>query len=119
MKKFPAIVTCLPAGLLLGLLAIGQATAKLPPPSDEAKAKAAETKAKSAWSDKVAAYQLCLVQDKTAAGYLKATGKSASAAEGISPCADPGPYVSASAVSTVTSTAAPAMPAPQSIAKKP
>ena len=37
------------------------ALAKLPPPSDEAKAKAAEAAAKAAWSDKVGAYQLCQV----------------------------------------------------------
>ena len=40
-------------------LSVGAALAKLPPQSDEAKAKAAETAAKTAWSDKVASFQLC------------------------------------------------------------
>src|SRR5437899_11963571 len=112
MRKFSAIVTRLPAslllGLLLGVLALGQASAKIPPPSDEAKAKAAEAKAKTAWSDKVAAYKLCLAQDKTAAAYLKATGKSASAVAGVAPCNDPGPYVSAANVAKLTAAPTPA-----------
>jgi hypothetical protein len=77
------------------LLLAGTAAAKLPPPSDEAKAKAAETAAKTAWTDKVAAYQLCKAQDKVAAGYLahaKAAGRPASAPVETPPCADPGPF---------------------------
>lgn len=112
MKKFPAIVTRLSAILLFCLLAVGQAWARLPAPTEEAKAKAAETKAKAGWSDKVAAYKLCLVQDKIAATYLTAAGKSATAAEGVSPCKDPGPYVSAEDASKLTPAAAPA-PAPE------
>jgi len=71
------------------------ATAKLPPLSDEAKAKAAEAAGKTAWNDKVAAYQLCQTQDKIAASYRKTTataGKAASAADPTPGCVDPGPY---------------------------
>ena len=42
------------------MLALPLAQAKLPPPSPEAQASAAQAKLKAAWSDKVAAYQLCL-----------------------------------------------------------
>jgi hypothetical protein len=54
--------------------------AKLPPPSDEAKAAAAETAAKAAWADKVGAYKLCLSQDRVADGYSKSGKASAPAA---------------------------------------
>ena len=66
--------------------------AKLPAPTDEAKAKADEAKAKAVWSDKTAAYQLCKAQDKTAERYRKENKKppmDASAAK----CEDPGPCV--------------------------
>ncbi|MDQ3057914.1 MAG: hypothetical protein M3R45_00125 [Pseudomonadota bacterium] len=92
MKNF------LMAGLLLGSCAL--ALAKLPPPSDEAKAKAAETAAKTAWSGKVDAYQMCLSQDKVAAHYhqlAKAAGKETRPATATPPCADPGPFVYAPA----------------------
>ena len=72
------------------------AAAKLPALSDEAKAKAADTASRSAWSDKVATYQLCQAQDKVVASYRKtatAAGKAASAAEPTPGCTDPGPYV--------------------------
>jgi hypothetical protein len=74
----------------------GVASATLPAPSDAVKAKAAETAAKSAWSDKVALYQLCLSQDRTAEAYRraqKAAGKPVPAPVTAPPCADPGPYV--------------------------
>jgi hypothetical protein len=71
----------------------GAAMAKLPAPSDEAKAKAAETQAKAAHGTKVAAYQLCLSQDKVAAKF--ADKARAVPAE---PCANPGPFVPAIAV---------------------
>ena len=45
----------------------GSVLAKLPALSDEAKAKAAETAAKTAHTGKVEAYQLCKAIDKTAA----------------------------------------------------
>ena len=77
-------------------LTVGAALAKLPPPNDEAKAKAAETADKAAWSDKVSAYQTCRVMDRVATTYrtqAAGTGKAASAPEQTPGCADPGPYV--------------------------
>jgi hypothetical protein len=73
----------------------GAALAKLPSPSDEAKAKSAETANKAAWNDKVAAYQLCRSMDRVAAGYRTravGAGKAASAPEQTPACSDPGPY---------------------------
>ena len=69
--------------------------AKLPALNDEAKVKAAETAAKTAWSTKVDAFKLCMSQDKTAAGYYKsasAKGKSTKTAATTPPCADPGAF---------------------------
>ena len=71
------------------------AVAKLPPVSDEVKQKAAETAARSAWSDKVAAYKLCLAMDRTADAYrrtVKATGKEPPTPETRAPCSDPGQF---------------------------
>ena len=70
--------------------------AKLPAPSDEAKAKAAEVAAKTAWSGKVDNYLLCKSQDKVAASYYKtakAAGKDTKPASATPPCADPGAFV--------------------------
>ena len=81
--------------LILACLS-GAALAKLPPLSDEAKAKAAETAAKSAWAGKVDIYQLCKVQDKVAAAYYKsasAAGKPTKPATTTATCADPGAFV--------------------------
>lgn len=61
--------------------------AKLPAPSDEAKAKAAEAAAKTAHAGKVDAYQLCKAQDRVAARTNKAAAKTPST------CVDPGPFV--------------------------
>lgn len=85
--------------LLLALitLAIGSAAwAKLPPPTDEAKAAAAAAKDKADWSNKVAAYQLCMSQDKVAAHYQKTKGAKKPSTD-LPPCANPGPYVAAAA----------------------
>ena len=71
------------------------ALAKLPAPSDEAKAKAAETAAKAAWTSKMDNYQLCKSQDKVAASYYKtamATGKPTKPATTVPPCTEPGPF---------------------------
>src|SRR5438128_2458692 len=71
-------------------------TAKLPAPSDEAKAKAAETAAKGAWGDKVAAYHLCQSMDKVADTYRKgskSSGKDVPAPVATAACTDPGPFV--------------------------
>lgn len=80
-----------------GLLLMGGVVlAKLPALSDDAKAKAAEAAAKTAWSGKVDAYLLCKSQDKAAAHYYKtakANGKEAKPPVAMPACADPGPFV--------------------------
>ena len=68
------------------------ASAKLPAPSPEAAAKAAEASAKTAWAGKVDGYKLCLSQDKVAAHYRKTTPSAKPAAAGGAACADPGPF---------------------------
>jgi hypothetical protein len=110
MKTFTLIV--------FGLLAAGSAFGKLPPPSDEAKAKAAETAAKTAHGNAVANYQLCKSMDSVAAKYhaaAKQAGKAASAPTATPPCADPGPFVytppAAAAPVAAAPAAAPAAPA--------
>lgn len=92
------------------------ALAKLPAPSEEAKAKADETKAKAAWTGKVGAYKLCLAQDRVVAHYKKTSGKGAAAAGS---CADPGPFVYTPNAAAAPATAAPAAPATVAAAKKP
>jgi hypothetical protein len=87
MKKI-LITVCLAGLPLLSL-------AKLPPLSDEAKAKAAEAAAKAAWTGKVDAFLLCKSQDKVAAAYFKtakATGKETKPPSAAPACADPGPF---------------------------
>ena len=70
----------------------GLSHAKLPPLSDEAKAKAAETAAKAAWTDKVGLYKMCKSMDQVADVYRKtASGKDVPGAT-AAPCVDPGPY---------------------------
>lgn len=77
---------------ILGLALSGAALAKLPPLSDEAKAKAAEAAAKTAHANKVAAYKLCLVEDKVAATYLAEARKAGKDVKPMPtpPCVDPG-----------------------------
>lgn len=77
------------------LLASTAVMAKLPAPSEEAKAKAAEAAAKAAWSGKVDAYQSCMAQDKVAAHYFqtaKAAGKDVKPASAMPTCTDPGAF---------------------------
>lgn len=108
------------------------AIAKLPQPTEAQQAKAAETRARAAWADKVAAYQLCRAQDKTVAYYKaahKSHGQEAGAPAPTGACADPGPYVAptaapaAAAAPAVASTGADGKPvaagAVQSPAKAP
>ncbi len=83
--------------LIVGLLASasGIALAKLPPLSDEAKAKAVEAAAKAAWAGKVDSYKLCKSQDKVAASYYlsaNAAGKATKPPTPLPPCADPGAF---------------------------
>lgn len=78
------------------ILTCAPAFAKLPPPSEETKAKAAEAAARSAWADKVGGYKLCAVTDKVAMQYLaraKTAGTPAPAPIETPPCTDPGPFV--------------------------
>jgi hypothetical protein len=94
--------------------------AKIPAPvlSDEAKAKAAEAAAKTAFNGKVDAYKLCLSMDKSAAHYYKtaqAAGKATKPATAIPPCADPGAFVYPPPVAPAAA-AAPAAPAPAAAA---
>jgi phage protein D len=89
MTKAPLI------GLLLVSVA-GLTLAKLPAPSDEAKAKAAATAAKTAYDGKLANYQLCMSMDKVATAYradAKKAGKEAKPATATPACDNPGPFV--------------------------
>jgi hypothetical protein len=107
------------ATLLMASLFSLSATAKLPAPSDEAKAKAAEAAAKTAHGNKVADYQLCKSREKVAAHYYKtakASGKQTTPPVTTPACADPGPYVATAPAQAATpaapaSAAAPAAPA--------
>ena len=104
------------------------ALAKLPPLSDEAKAKAAVAASKSDWSNKVNAFQLCRSMDRVAEKFRSSTSTTsrlaaapsavvvASSASAVivatvtpltssapvatPPCADPGPYVADAAPAT-------------------
>jgi len=96
-------------------LCAGAALAKLPAPSEEAKAKAAEAAAKTAYDGKVASFQLCKSMDRVAASYrerAKKAGKPVTPTE-TPACADPGPFVytpppPASAPAVATAAATPA-----------
>ena len=123
MKRIPSFAVSLAARaalpLMLSVLA-APVLAKLPPLSDEAKAKAEETKARSAHGDKVAAYKLCLAMDKVAADYrarARSAGKEVRPATETPPCTDPGAFVPAPAAAAsapavpVAAVAAPAVPA--------
>ena len=76
-------------------LMCGASLAKLPAPSPEAAATAAAAKEKAAWNDKVAAYKLCLSQNKTASHYFKTKNANGKASVETPPCTDPGPLVAA------------------------
>ena len=81
------------ASLLLSSSAVW---AKLPPLSDEAKAKAAEAAAKTAHTGKVDNYKLCKSMDAVAVRYAaeaKKQGKTVKPTSGLAPCADPGAFV--------------------------
>ncbi len=117
------------ATLLLASLFSVSSMAKLPAPSDEAKAKAAEAAAKTAHGNKVADYQLCKSREKVAAHYYKtakATGKPTTPPVATPACADPGPYVAAAPAAPAVAAApaaakpgaTPAAPAAAAPAKK-
>ena len=90
--------------LVLTILALGTGSvhAKLPPQTPEAAAKAAEAKDKAAWSDKVAAYKLCLAQDRLAQQYLKTKEGARKPTVETPACADPGPYVPGASAAAAT-----------------
>ena len=105
----------------LGVAALaGTAAAKLPPLSDEAKAKAAETAAKTAHGNKVADYKLCLSMNDVAAKYAAAQKKAGKPVTPTPtpPCADPGPFVYTPAVAAAPAAATTAA-APAAAAAKP
>jgi hypothetical protein len=103
--------TVLVSGVLAA--ACGLVLAKLPPPDDAAKAKAAETTAKAAWQAKIDAFQLCKAQDRVAAVYMKNAGKSAKPA-----AAAPAP-AAAAASSAAAAAAQPAASGTPVVAKPP
>ena len=110
------IATLMAAALLL---ALGTVQAKLPAPSDEAKAKAAEAAAKTAWSNKTADFQLCRAQERVAARFLadaKKAGREVNAPVATPACADPGPFVTMAAA--VPASAPASAPAPAASAVK-
>ena len=87
--------------LMIAALALcGAASAKLPPLSAEAKAKADEAAARTAWQGKVDAYKLCQAQDRVAARYrasVPAGRPAPGEVVGTPACTDPGPFVYAPA----------------------
>jgi hypothetical protein len=100
--------------LILAGLSAG-AMAKLPAPSDEAKAKAAEAAAKTAHAGKVDGYLLCKSQDKVAAHVQKTNKSKAGKPVATAPCADPGKFVYTSPEAAPVAAApgaAPIAPAP-------
>lgn len=102
------------ASVVLASLFSASVMAKLPAPSDEAKAKAAEAAAKTAHGNKVADFQLCKSREKVAAHYYKtakATGKQTTPPVATPPCADPGPFVAAAPAAPAAVAAAGAKPA--------
>ena len=94
------------ATLLVGLSA--SAFAKLPPPNDEAKAKAAEAAAKTAHTAKADGYLLCKSQDKVAAHVQRTNKAKAGKPVATPPCADPGKFVYTPPEATPTAAVAPA-----------
>ena len=93
MRRMPTKRVLVCSALLLTLVA----HAKLPTPqlTDEAKAKAAEAAAKTAWTAKQDSFQLCKAQDRAAANHQKVAkvkGLELKPAVAQPPCADPGAF---------------------------
>jgi hypothetical protein len=107
--------------LVLTILALGTGTAlaKLPPQTPEAAAAAAAAKDKAAWSDKVAAYKLCLAQDRVAKQYLKSKEDAKKPTMETPPCIDPGQYVPSAAAAPVAGAPTPNAPAASAAAAAP
>jgi len=99
----------LPTLLATLLLALStSAFAKLPPPNDEAKAKAAEAAAKTAHTAKADGFLLCKSQDKVAAHVQRTNKAKAGKPAATPPCADPGKFVYTPPEATPTAAVAPA-----------
>jgi hypothetical protein len=95
------------------LLLAGAALAKLPPLSEEAKAKAEEAKAKAAWSTKMAAYETCKAEDRAVANYAanaKKAGKDVKPSATTPPCTDPGRFADTPPAAAAPASAAAAAP---------
>lgn len=97
------------------------AMAKLPVPvlSDEAKAKAAEAAAKTAWSAKTEGYLLCKYQDKAAASFFKtaaSSGKTTKPAVALPACVEVGAFVYPPVAAATPAAATPAAAAPAAAA---
>ncbi|MDP2018180.1 hypothetical protein [Hydrogenophaga sp.] len=112
--------------LCLSMLLATSVFAKLPAPvlTDEAKAKAEEAKAKTAWAAKVDNYKLCLSMDRAAGNYFKTaatSGKSVKPAAALPACADPGPftYVAVAAVAVAKPVEAAGAHSPSTTAASP
>ena len=121
MKRINASTLLALAGTLTALATL-PASAKLPAPGDDVKAKAAEAAAKTAHAGKVDNYKLCLAMDRVAAGYqaaAKKAGKPASAPTDTPACADPGPFVYAPAGAASAPAALPPVTAPAVAAAAP
>lgn len=96
------------------LAGVAMAQAKIPAPvlDDAAKAKAAETAAKTAWQGKVDLYQLCKAQDRVAAYYRKTAASAPAAAKPAMASASAAPAAKAAASGASAPVAAgPAAPA--------
>jgi hypothetical protein len=101
-----SLVPTLLATLLLAMST--SAFAKLPPPNDEAKAKAAEAAAKTAHTAKADGFLLCKSQDKVAAHVQRTNKAKAGKPAATPPCADPGKFVYTPPEATPTAAVAPA-----------
>lgn len=97
MKPMPARPSLITLAATATLLAAAPAAwAKLPPPTEEAQAKAAEAKARAAHAGKLAAYQTCKSMDHVVGVYqaaLRKAGKPVPTSVETPPCADPGAFV--------------------------
>ncbi|MDP2007365.1 MAG: hypothetical protein Q8K45_16950 [Rubrivivax sp.] len=111
-KKTPVLLAA--TLICSALLASASVFAKLPAPSDEAKAKAAEAAAKAAHGGKVEGYMLCKSMDAAAAAYYanaKKAGKETKAPAATPPCVSPGPFVYVPPAPAASAATAPAVAA--------
>ena len=95
----------------VALAACGAALAKLPPPDEAAKAKAAEAAAKSAWQTRMDAFLLCKAQDRVAATYKKTAASRPAASAAATPVAAAPASAPAAAAAPASAATAAAKPA--------